>query len=65
MYDVLKPEGRIVSIASAHWKLSENKKETEFRQWLQDKDAHIETIEKGAFKDSGTMVGGVIITINK
>ena len=65
MYDVLKPGGRMVSIASIHWQSSNNKKETEFREWLQDKGADIESIEKGAFKDSGTMVGGVIITINK
>lgn len=65
MYDRLKPGGRLVTISSKHWQHSSNKKETEFKQWLNDVDASIEEIEAGAFKESGTVVGGLIITINK
>ena len=65
MYNHLEPEGRMISIASAHWKLSQNKKETEFREWLEEKGADIEPIKPGSFKDSGTMIGGFIITIDK
>lgn len=65
MYEVLKHGGRIVSVASAHWKLSQNEKECTFREWLKEKGAVIEIIEDGAFKDSGTMVGGHIIVIDK
>jgi phospholipid N-methyltransferase len=65
MYDRLKPGGRLVTISSKHWQYSSNKKETEFKQWLSEVDASIEEIEAGAFKESGTVVGGLIITINK
>lgn len=65
MYDLLVPGGRLISIASNHWKLSDNAKETAFRNWLYDLGADVEDIEAGRFKSSGTMVGGCIIIINK
>jgi SAM-dependent methyltransferase len=65
MYDFLRDGGRLVSIASSHWILSKNKKEIEFKQWLEDVKAEIINIPSGTFKKSGTMVGGVIIIINK
>lgn len=65
MFSLLRNKGILVSIASNHWKNSKNKKETEFRQWLDDVDAEIKEIESGKFKDSGTMVGGCIIIIQK
>lgn len=65
MYECLSPGGRLVSISSKHWQLSKNKKETEFREWLEDIGATIKEIPAGAFKESGTNVGGLIIIINK
>jgi len=65
MYDCLKDGGRIVTIASKHWQTSTNKKETEFRNWLTTVGAEIQEIPAGTFKESGTMVGSVIIVINK
>jgi len=65
MYEDCKPGGRIVSIASKHWQLSNNKKETAFRNWLDEIDAEVIEIEKGAFKESGTMISSCIIVINK
>ena len=65
MYDVLEDGGRMVSIASGHWKDSSNKKETAFRQWLQEVGAELTEIERGRFKESGTLVGGYIIVIDK
>lgn len=65
MYDCLKKGGRMVSIASKHWQLSENKKEKAFADWLDEKGAMIEDIPSGTFKESGTTVAGVIITIDK
>lgn len=63
MYDLLKPGGRIVTIASKHWQQSNNKKETEFRNWLLGTE--IIEIEKGAFKESGTEIAACIIIIDK
>lgn len=65
MYEVLAANGRMVTIASKHWQISSNKKETEFKAWLQSVNADVEDIDAGEFKESGTMVAGVIITITK
>lgn len=65
MYEFLNKGGRLVSIASCHWMSCNNKKETEFREWLSTVGAEVIEIEKGRFKESGTMVGGCIVVINK
>lgn len=65
MYNHLKEGGRLVTISSTHWQLSENRKETEFRNWLEKVEAEIYSVEQGAFKESGTMIGSLIIVINK
>lgn len=65
MYELLKSGGRIVSIASIHWKLSDNRKETDFRDWLFDLGAEIIDIDAGEFKESGTMVSTCILVIDK
>lgn len=65
MFDVCAEGGRIVSIASKHWQHSSNKKETEFRQWLEEMDAEIIEVAANEFKDSGTAIATVIIVIDK
>jgi len=65
MYDLLSDSGKLVSIASNHWKCSSNKKETEFREWLGEVNADVEEVASGTFKESGTSIGGNIITIKK
>ena len=65
MYDCLKPGGRIVTVASKHWQESKNKKETEFREWLNSKGAKVQEIPSGTFKESGTNIASVVIIINK
>jgi len=65
MYEVLKPGGIMVSVASKHWKHSSNKKETAFREWLDEVGAEIEDVDAGAFKESGTGIATVIIKIRK
>jgi predicted RNA methylase len=65
MWECLNPGGRIVSITSKHWQTSSNKKETDFKRFLDEKGALIDEIDMGAFKESGTMVGGLIVIIDK
>lgn len=66
MWEVLKPGGKIVTIASKHWLLSANKKETAFKEWIYDTvEADVNTIEAGAFEESGTKIETVLIEINK
>jgi hypothetical protein len=63
MYDVLAGGGVMVSIASTHWLSSDKKKETAFREWLEQKGATIIPLPEGAFKESGTNIATVIIRI--
>lgn len=65
MYEKLVKWGRVVSVMSKHWQFSQNKKETQFREWLSNLDSVIVDIEPGAFKKSGTSVASCIIIINK
>jgi predicted RNA methylase len=65
MYECIKPGGRIATIASKHWQFSNNKKEVGFRNWLHEVKAEIHDVDKGTFKSSRTMIGTVIIVINK
>ncbi|MBC7381986.1 MAG: methyltransferase [Bacteroidia bacterium] len=65
MYECLKKGGRIVTITSKHWTFSKNKKETEFRNWLNSLDHSIDEIAAGQFKESGTMISSQILIIDK
>lgn len=65
MYKLLKPKGKMVSIASKHWLISKNKKEVDFKNWLEDVGAIFKEIPSGAFRKSGTMVATTMIIIDK
>lgn len=65
MYDCLRHGGRLVSIASKHWEHSGNKKETAFKEWLNEVGATIEQVPAGSFKESGTSIATCIIIIDK
>ena len=65
MYKYLAPEGTLVCITSESWETGTQQKQVQFKNWLHQVGAKIIGIEKGAFKQSGTMVGGKIVVINK
>jgi hypothetical protein len=65
MYEFLKVGGRLVCITSESWVNGSQKIQCEFIKWLKEVNATILDIEKGSFKESGTMVGGKIIIIDK
>jgi len=65
MFELLGRGGRLVCITSDSWERGSQRKQVVFRDWLNELDAEIIDIEKGAFKESGTMVGGKIVVINK
>lgn len=65
MESLLYPGGRLVSIASVHWQFAGGKKEQLFKMWLENHNAEISPIDKGEFKETGTMVGACIIRIMK
>lgn len=63
MFSLLKPGGRLVSIASKHWTFAEGKKEKAFREWLDEVGADVYDVERGEFKESGTLIETCIIVI--
>jgi hypothetical protein len=65
MWDCLRPGGRIVSVMSNHWRISENKKELTFKRWLISKHADVKDIPEGTFKESGTNIATCIVIIDK
>lgn len=65
MYNCLSPGGRLVCITSESWVNGNQKKQTGFKNWLIEIGAEIIDIERGTFKESGTMVGGKVVIINK
>ena len=64
-FSLLTKGGRLVSVASTHWVSSKNKKETEFRNWLEKVGAVQEEISAGTFKESGTNIATMMIVIDK
>lgn len=65
MYDCLAKGGRVVCITSESWVKGSQKKQVAFRNWLEEVNAEVSDIPRGSFKESGTSVGGKIITIDK
>ena len=65
MYKCLKPGGALVTIASLSWMNGSQKKQVDFRNWLEQHGATIEQVQPGEFKESGAMVGASIITLKK
>ncbi|AMR34149.1 hypothetical protein A0256_23205 [Mucilaginibacter sp. PAMC 26640] len=59
----LKIGGKLVTIASKHWQLSNNKKEADFRNWLTEINAEVYNIQAGEFKESGTSIATCVIII--
>lgn len=64
-YDLLEDGGRLVAIVSENSMYYKNEHSERFRNWLKEVGASIETTAPGSFKESGTMVDTVIITVNK
>lgn len=59
----LKPGGLLVSVMSASVTFRDNKLAKNFRDLIAERGGDIEELPEGAFKESGTMVRTVIVTI--
>jgi predicted RNA methylase len=59
----LKPDGLLVSVMSSGVTFRDNKLTQDFRDLVRSRGGDIEPLPDGAFKDSGTMVRTVIVTI--
>jgi 16S rRNA G966 N2-methylase RsmD len=65
MYNLLKPGGQIVTIASKHWQFAQGTKEVHFRNWIRQLNAKVGDVPAGTFAESGTQIATCIIHINK
>lgn len=65
MYSLLKDGGQLLTISSKSWTFGNQKKQVEFRDWLDEIEATFIDIESGSFKSSGTNVIGMYIQIVK
>lgn len=65
MWKHLLPGGILVSVASKHWNFSSNKKEKKFREWINKNSAVVHSLDRGRFKESGTMAETCVIVIQK
>jgi PRTRC genetic system protein E len=65
MYECLKPGGTIITLASTSWTFGSQKKQVEFKQWLESMDVFPLTLPQKSFASSGTMVTPVLLQIKK
>lgn len=66
MYECLKPKGQLITLTSKHWKVSSNKKEKAFVEWLESlDDQSAYNIPPGAFNESGTNIETKLLVITK
>ena len=59
----LKPDGLLVSVMSAGVTFRDNKLTVDFRALIRERGGDIEALPDGSFKESGTGVNTVIVTI--
>ncbi len=64
MYKFLNIGGRMDVITSCHWLYANDKKSVEFRDFINE-NANYQEIDEGEFKESGTNIKTVWITLNK
>jgi len=65
MYTLLNDSGILVSVSSKHWENCNNKKETEFRKFLDLVGAEIIGLNNKEFEESGTSISSNIVIIRK
>lgn len=64
-WDLLAKDGILVSVVSESPFFRENKLSQAFRQWLEENNAEVQSLESGAFSESGTNVKTRIIKVIK
>lgn len=64
-WNFLGDGGKLVAIASPGWQFRQDRKFTDFREWLNEHNAEIEDLSEGTFQASGTMVRATLLTVQK
>lgn len=65
MYAVLADGGVMVTISSTSWTFGSQKKQVQFREWLNEIGAYQEELPADTFKESGTNVKTMLLVIKK
>lgn len=63
-FNFLEPGGRLVAVTGPSWQFRTNKKFADFRTLVTDY-GDTEEVEAGTFRDSGTDIRTVLVTLNK
>jgi predicted RNA methylase len=65
-YGMLNDGGRLVAITAPGWTFRNDKKHTEFREWVEALPAfECHDLDSGTFKESGTMVATKLVVMDK
>lgn len=64
-FEQLAPGGRLVAIMSPHHTFANDAKSEAFRFWKEQSGADTEEVDEGAFKESGTNIRTVIVSVTK
>lgn len=64
-WSLLAAGGRLGAIVSEHGFTGREKEAVEWRDWLDEMSAHVETVPGGTFKEGGTMVSTRMIVLRK
>lgn len=64
-YDLLAPDGEMVSVMSEGSFFRSDKKAVAFREWLENVSGYSEELPDGCFKESGTGVNARLVVITK
>lgn len=63
--ELLRPGGVLVALMSPHFTFADNAKATRFRVLLEDLNAEVEEVAAGTFKESGTDIRTIMVTVSK
>lgn len=64
-YDLLRPNGRLVAVLSENVLYYDNETNREFYSWLKEHGAEITQLPHGVFKESGTTIDTILVSMNK
>lgn len=64
-FNMLKNDGKLVSVMSMSFTFSSTKKAQAFRDFMQSNDSGYEVLSEGSFKTSGTMIRTTLVWLKK
>lgn len=64
-FELLSPDGRLGAVMPASVKFRQDKRHAAFRAWIYSHDGDIDDVPEGTFKESGTDVRTVFVTVSR